>query len=139
MVIRSAADLLSGPAGLAAWLRASLLTGPAASVSLPLDTGTATETIPAHLRRLVIKRDQHCRFPGCQQPAVACQPHHIVPRSDGGPTSLDNLLLLCSFHHLIAIHRWGWSVVLHADGTVTVTSPDHARTLHSHGPPSQAA
>jgi len=87
----------------------------------------------------VTARDRHCRFPGCAQPPAACQPHHIVPRSQGGPTSLTNLLLLCTFHHLIAVHRWGWGIVLLPDGTVTATSPDRSRTLHSHGPPSRAA
>jgi hypothetical protein len=53
--------LLSGPGGLAAWLRARLAPGPAASVSLPLDIGTATDTIPAHLRRAVAVRDRGCR------------------------------------------------------------------------------
>ncbi len=43
--------LLSGPAGLASRLRTTRLTGPAASISLPLDCGTATDTIPAHMRR----------------------------------------------------------------------------------------
>ncbi len=132
-------DLLSGPHGLAAYLRTGLLGGPAASVSLPLDTGAATETIPVHLRRVVTARDRHCRFPGCHQPPAACQPHHIVPRSQGGKTCLTNLLLLCMFHHLIAVHRWGWGIVLLPDGTVTATSPDCDRTLHSHGPPRQAA
>jgi hypothetical protein len=28
---------------------------------------------------------------------------------------------------------------LNSDGTTTATSPDRTRTLHSHGPPSQAA
>jgi hypothetical protein len=130
---------MSGPGGLAAWLRTGLLDGPAASMSLPLDVGAATETIPAHLRRAVIARDRCCRFPGCDQPAMACQPHHIIPRSQGGPTSLTNLLLLCSFHQKIAVHRWGWGIVLLPDGTVTATSPDRTRTLRSHGPPSQAA
>jgi Domain of unknown function (DUF222) len=139
MVLSAAADLLSGPAGLAAYLRTRLLPGTAASVSLPLDVGAATETIPVHLRRAVAARDRHCRFPGCTQPPAACQPHHIVPRSEGGPTSLINLLLLCTFHHLIAVHRWGWGITLHPDGTVTATSPDGSRVLHSHGPPSQAA
>jgi hypothetical protein len=139
ILISRAADLLSGPHGLAAYLRTGLLDGPAASVSLPLDTGTATETIPAHLRRLVITRDRHCRFPGCAQPPAACHPHHIVPRSHGGRTCLTNLLLLCTFHHLIAVHRWGWDIVLLPDGTVTATSPDRSRTLHSHGPPGRAA
>jgi hypothetical protein len=139
ILIARAADLLSGPAGLAAWLRGGLLTGPAASVSLPLDTGAATETIPAHLRRLVIARDRGCRFPGCEQPSAACQPHHILPRSQGGRTCLTNLLLLCTFHHLIAVHRWGWGIVLFPDGTVTATSPDGRRILRSHSPPAHAA
>ncbi len=139
MVLAAAADLLSGPGGLAAYLRTNLLPGPAASVSLPLDIGAATETIPVHLRRAVTARDRRCRFPGCDQPPAACHPHHIVPRSQGGPTCLTNLLLLCAFHHLIAVHRWGWSITLHPDGTVTATSPDSSRTLHSHGPPAHAA
>jgi len=53
----------------------------------------------------------------------------------GGQT---NCILLCSFHHLIMIHRWGWTITLHADGTTTATSP-HGRTLHSHSPPTTAA
>jgi len=87
----------------------------------------------------VAVRDRGCRFPGCDQPVAACQPHHIVPRAQGGPTCLINLMLLCTFHHLIAIHRWGWGIVLHPDGTVTATSPDGGKTLHSHGPPPAAA
>jgi hypothetical protein len=135
MVLAGAADLLSGPGGLAAYLRTRLAPGTVASVSLPLDIGAVTDTIPVHLRRAVAVRDRHCRFPGCDQPIAACQPHHIIPRSQGGPTCLTNLLALCSFHHLIAIHRWGWGIALHPDGTVTATSPDASRTLHSHGPP----
>jgi hypothetical protein len=138
-VLAAAADVLSGPAGLAAYLRTGILGGAAAAISLPLDTGTATDSIPAHLRRLVILRDRHCRFPGCYQPPAACQPHHIRPRSKGGKTSLTNMTLLCTFHHLIVIHRWGWDIALNPDGTVTVTSPDGTRVLHSHSPPTQAA
>jgi hypothetical protein len=139
MIVKAAADLLSGPGGLASCLRTRLAPGTVASVSLPLDVGALTETIPVHLRRAVAVRDRGCRFPGCDQPAAACQPHHIVPRAQGGPTCLTNLMLLCSFHHLVAVHRWGWGIVLHPDGTVTATSPDGDKTLHSHGPPPAAA
>ena len=135
MILKAAADLLSGPGGLASYLRTRLAPGTVASVSLPLDVGALTETIPVHLRRAVAVRDRGCRFPGCDQPVAACQPHHIIPRAQGGPTCLTNLTLLCSFHHLIAVHRWGWGIVLHPDGTVTATSPDGDKTLHSHGPP----
>ena len=136
-----AADVLSGPAGLAAFLRGNYVAAgrPFANISLPLDVGNATEEIAAHLRRAVIRRDRCCRFPGCEQPPAACQVHHVRHRKDGGPTSLSNLILLCRFHHLIAVHRWGWAIALHPDGTVTATSPDRDRTLHSHGPPARAA
>jgi hypothetical protein len=139
IILARAADLLSGPDGLAAYLRTRLPEDLAASVSLPLDIGAVTDTIPVHLRRAVAARDRGCRFPGCDQPAAACQPHHIVHRSEGGPTSLTNMTLLCSFHHLIAVHRWGWGITLHSDGTVTATSPDRSRVFHSHGPPATAA
>src|SRR5580658_3848500 len=138
-VLAAAADVLSGPAGLAAYLRTGVLGGAAAAISLPLDTGKATDTIPPHLRRLVILRDRYCRWPGCHRPPARCHPHHIRPRHKGGKTSLVNLALLCSFHHLVLIHREGWQIVLNPDGTVTVTSPDGDRILHSHSPPSQAA
>ncbi len=139
LILKAAADLLSGPGGLASYLRTRLAPGTVASVSLPLDVGALTETIPVHLRRAVAVRDRGCRFPGCDQPVAACQPHHIIPRAQGGPTCLTNLTLLCSFHHLVAVHRWGWGIVLHPDGTVTATSPDGQKTLHSHGPPPAAA
>ena len=139
-LLRHAAGVLSGPAGLAAFLRTGLLpAGFPASVSLPLDAGAATSTVPPHLRRAVIARDRHCAAPGCDQRPAACQVHHITPRSEGGPTSLANLLLLCPFHHLIAIHRWGWTITLNADGTTTMTSPDGRKTQHSHGPPHHIA
>jgi hypothetical protein len=103
-----AADALSGPEGLAARLRAALDGTPLTTVSLPLDIGAATETIPAHLRRAVTTRHSHCAFPGCDQPASVCDVHHIVPRSRGRPTALPSLVPLCGFHHQVAVHRWGW-------------------------------
>jgi hypothetical protein len=138
LAIGHAARLLSGPGGLASWLRTSQLAGPAATVSPPLDIGAATDTIPFHLRRAIARRDAHCRFPGCQQPAAACHVHHLVPRSQGGATSIGNCCLLCAFHHLVAVHRWGWRLTLNPDGTTTATSPDGDRTYHSHAPPMAA-
>jgi len=130
-----AADALSGPDGLAARLRAALGERPLTTLSLPLDIGAASETIPAHLRRAVTTRHPHCAFPGCDQPATVCDIHHIVPKSRGGPTSLPNLVPVCTFHHLTAIHRWGWRLTLHSDGTTTATSPNGTKTLNSHSPP----
>jgi len=134
-----AADALSGPGGLPARLRAALDGTPLTTVSLPLDIGAATETIPAHLRRAATTRHPRCAFPGCDQPASVCDIHHLIPRARGGPTALPNLVPLCGFHHQIAVHRWGWELHLNPDGTTTATSPDRTRTLHSHGPPPSRA
>ncbi|HEY9242527.1 MAG TPA: HNH endonuclease signature motif containing protein, partial [Streptosporangiaceae bacterium] len=139
ILLRHAANVLSGPGGLASFLRTRLTGGQVPSVSLPLDTGTPATMIIPCLRRLVMARDRHCAFPGCHAPPAACQVHHLKPKANGGETRLANLVLLCAFHHLIAVHQWGWTLTLHADGTITAVSPDHTRTLHSHGPPSQAA
>ncbi len=137
-ILRWSLDLLSGPGGLASQLRGTLLGAPFNTPSQPLDLGRTTRTIPPRLRTAVIQRDRHCQFPGCTQPPSACEVHHLIPWAKGGRTSLGNLRLLCRFHHLIAIHRWGWTITCHPDGTTTATGPD-GRTLHSHGPPQQTA
>ncbi|MBC6463011.1 HNH endonuclease signature motif containing protein [Actinomadura sp. HBU206391] len=137
-MLRWAVQVLSGPGGLASYVRTRRLTGPLATPSIVLDAGTDGRTVPAALERLVRRRDRQCRFPGCDQPAALSQVHHITPRSRNGPTALWNLLTLCSFHHLIAVHTWGWNIALNADGTTTATAPD-GRTLNEHHPPHRAA
>ncbi len=139
ILLRHAAAVLSGPGGLASFLRTRLTGGPFPSASLPLEAGTPTNLITGALRRAVTARDRHCAFPGCDTPPAACQVHHLTPKARGGPTKLGNLILLCTFHHLIAVHQWGWTLTLHADATITASSPGHSRTLHSHSPPNQAA
>ena len=94
--------------------------------------------IPAAIRRAVILRDQHCRFPGgCDQPAAGCEVHHLTHKADGGKTSVKDCGLFCFFHHQIVIHQWGWTVVLNPDGTTTAWNKDKTKVLHSHGPPAR--
>ncbi|MEE9177425.1 MAG: DUF222 domain-containing protein [Acidimicrobiia bacterium] len=69
-----------------------------------LDVGRKTRAIPAGLRRAVIARDRHCTAPGCGRSARWCDVHHIVFWADGGETVLDNLCLLCRYHHTL-IHK----------------------------------
>ncbi len=66
--------------------------------SEPLDVGRKTPVVPAPLRRAVVVRDRHCRFPGCDRPAPCCDAHHAVHWTDGGHTKLSNLLLLWRRH-----------------------------------------
>jgi hypothetical protein len=134
-VIGKAVDILSGEPGLAAHLWRNLmgqvgLGGP----SLPLDVGD-TDHIPWWLRRAVHTRNQRCRWPGgCDQPAAACQPHHVVHRAGHGATKIGNLIDLCHFHHLVVIHRWGWTLKVCGDGTLEARSPD-GRMIKEHSRP----
>jgi Domain of unknown function (DUF222) len=134
-IIGKAADLLSGPGGLASFLRTRQLGARLAGPSLPLDVGYS-DNVPAGIRNAVILRDQHCRWVGgCHQPAAACEVHHVKHKADGGPTGVKDCILLCWFHHQVVIHRWGWTLVLNPDGTTTAWNPDRTKVLHSHSPP----
>jgi hypothetical protein len=96
-IIGKAVDLLSGPGGLASFLRRRQLGARLGGPSLPLDVGVSRD-IPGAIRRAVILRDQHCRFPGgCDQPADACEVHHLRHRAHGGPTSVTDCALFCFF------------------------------------------
>ena len=94
-IIGKAVSLLSGPGGLASFLRRRQLGARLGGPSLPLDVGMSSD-IPAAIRRAVILRDQHCRFPGgCDQPAAGCEVHHLRHKADGGKTSVTDCGLFC--------------------------------------------
>ena len=137
-VIGKAVDLLSGPGGLAGFLRRRQLGARLAGPSLPLDIGMS-ESIPAGIRNAVILRDKHCQWAGrCNQPASACEVHHVRHKKNGGKTSTKDCVLLCFYHHQVVIHRWGWTLVLNPDGTTTAWNKDKTKVLHSHSPPARA-
>jgi hypothetical protein len=136
-----ALQFCSGPHGPAAALRAAVANGdtPQVPLSYPLDIGRS-ETVPGWMRRAVITRDRHCRWPGgCDQPPARCQVHHLTPKKAGGSTSLANCLLLCAFHHLVAVHRWGWTLQALGAGALEARSPDGTTVYRSHAPPARPA
>jgi hypothetical protein len=83
--------------------------------SEPLNLGRLRRLISAGLRRALFLRDRGCAFPGCHRPPRHCQGHHIRHWADGGPTDLNNLVLLCAHHHRL-MHRSGWEVRIAVDG-----------------------
>ncbi|MET8261310.1 DUF222 domain-containing protein [Micromonospora sp. NPDC005205] len=80
-----------------------------------LDVGRQRRLITGPLRRALVLRDGGCAFPGCDRPARWCAAHHIRHWADGGPTSLDNAVLLCGHHHR-HVHQSDWVVRLGDDG-----------------------
>ncbi|MFD0327839.1 HNH endonuclease [Streptacidiphilus monticola] len=100
----------------------------------PLSIGRATRTVPAHLRDAVTARDRHCAWPGCTRPPTWCETHHLIHWADGGPTSLDNLALLCGAHHS-ELHTTGWELRMHHGRPVPVPPQDYRpppNTRHPH-------
>jgi Domain of unknown function (DUF222)/HNH endonuclease len=81
-----------------------------------IGVGRTTQAVPPWLKRLVKNRDRCCTFPGCNDRRYT-EAHHVWHWALGGPTDLDNLILVCGFHHK-AVHEYGWSVNRRADGAV---------------------
>lgn len=69
-----------------------------------LRVGAGTRLFGLSLLRALWWRDRGCTFPGCDQPAWACEAHHLLHWIDGGPTTLVNAGLLCGRHHTVC-HR----------------------------------
>jgi hypothetical protein len=57
----------------------------------------------------LIARDKGCTFPGCTMPPAWTEKHHVVPWRNGGLTNLDNLVLVCDYHHDHHL-REGWRI-----------------------------
>src|SRR3954468_47004 len=69
----------------------------------------------------LIARDGGCSFPGCDRPPEGCERHHVIAWVDGGPTDLQNLTLLCAYHHHNFAGR-GWTCRM-IDGLPAWTPP----------------
>ncbi|MUM29918.1 HNH endonuclease signature motif containing protein [Mycolicibacterium sp. CBMA 295] len=82
-----------------------------------IGSGRATRQISRRLRRALEHRDQMCVVPGCGA-TRGLHAHHIRHWEDGGPTELDNLVLVCPYHHR-----------LHHRGGITITGPAHQLTV----------
>ena len=138
-IIGKAVDLLSGPGGLASFLRRRQLGARLAGPSLPLDIG--------------LHRDHPGRDPQRGHPARPALPvgrtaatspprHARSTTSSTRPTAArpasETVFYCAAFHHQVVIHRWGWTLVLNPDGTTTAWNPDKTKVLHSHSPPARA-
>ncbi|HST49103.1 HNH endonuclease signature motif containing protein [Jatrophihabitans sp.] len=76
-----------------------------------LNYGTTRRYASEKQSLALIARDQGCAFPGCTDPPEWTEKHHVIPWSEGGPTDLNNLVLLCDYHH-DRIDTGGWQVTM---------------------------
>jgi hypothetical protein len=75
----------------------------------PLSIGRKTRIVPKAIQRALRARDNAgCKFPGCKNRRYL-HSHHVEHWSNGGETSLDNLMLLCTKHHTL-VHEGGFRI-----------------------------
>ena len=74
-----------------------------------LDVGQSRRLFPPGLRKALTARDGGCAFPDCMMPSPWTEAHHIIPWSRGGPTTVDNGVLLCIRHHHL-LHQNEWTI-----------------------------
>jgi hypothetical protein len=93
-----------------------------------LATDTIGRLATAAQQHALAARDRGCAWPGCTTPPNLCEAHHVVWWSRGGPTTIDNLALLCHRHHT-QIHSQleepgaGWHMLVR-DGLPWFRPPD---------------
>jgi hypothetical protein len=83
--------------------------------------GRARREPTAAQRREVMRRDRHCRFPGCTN-VTFTNAHHVVPWIPGGRTDLQNLALMCLHHHRL-VHSNAWTMTGNANEELTFVGP----------------
>ena len=122
------------PTGVPAGLRPATTAKPSSRIVKVFNTATPPPAVDryrpsAQIIRHVRARDRHCRFPGCQQPAINCDIDHTIPYPHGR-TDPANLHCLCRRHHRQKTHT-GWTVTTLEGDILQWTSP-LGRTYLSH-------
>jgi hypothetical protein len=104
------------------------------SDSAVIDVGRSRRVVAGSTRRALNVRDRHCQWPGCERPPSSCDAHHLIYWTRGGPTDLDNLVLLCSRHHWM-VHEGAWQIARDDSGRIlTIPSPAYLARQWCRGP-----
>ena len=83
----------------------------------PLDASRAQRRFSVTQEKAILARDRTCRYPGCTRGVEYSEIHHAQEWEEGGPTIVDNAVLLC-FHHHQHIHSEHIIITHHAGGFV---------------------
>jgi hypothetical protein len=100
----------------------------------PLAVGRSQRLATKAQRVALAVRDQGCIL--CERPPTECQTHHLTDWANGGPTDIDQMVLLCWVHHReVELNRWRITPNPNPDGphwNITPTPRHHWRTRHRH-------
>jgi hypothetical protein len=100
----------------------------------PAEDRPTRRTPGSALATWIAARDRTCRAPGCRVPARAADIDHTIDHSDGGPTTHDNLAIVCRHHHRLK-HEGGWRVAQPEPGMLVWTSPGGREYSRKPDPP----
>jgi len=103
----------------------------------PLRLGRTRREPSRGLLTALRHRDRECVFPGCGSRRFT-HAHHERWWSRAGPTDIENLVLICSFHHRL-VHEGGWRLHRPAGGPVAWYRPDGTRYVPGPAPPEGTA
>ena len=98
------------PLTIRGWMPSSTLRGLLSDKGRPLHLGRTVRLATAAQKRTLLIRDGGCAFPGCCR-RDHLNAHHVVEWIDGGPTSVDNMVLLCRTHHRM-LHRGEFTITM---------------------------
>jgi hypothetical protein len=103
----------------------------------PVGLGRLSREPSEWMLRQLRHRDGGCTFPACGARRFA-NAHHIEWWSAGGRTDLDNLAMVCTFHHKL-VHEYGWRIRRSRSGDIRWFRPDGSRFLVRPRAPGQIA
>lgn len=75
----------------------------------PIDVGLTQRLFTLRQRIALAAIWGGCAHPDCDRPPSWCEAHHATEWDNGGPTDINNGVLLCRFHHML-IHNNGWTI-----------------------------
>jgi hypothetical protein len=94
-----------------------------------LDVGRSHRLVTSKQYRALSRRHGGCcAHPGCPNTAKL-HAHHVIPWLVGGPTNLDNLILLCERHH-VALHDGDYRIRKLGKGAFRFETPDGVDLEH---------
>jgi len=88
-----------------------------------IGSGRKTRLFPPGVLRAIMRRDQGCRFPGCERRRWV-HGHHVNEwNRDKGTSDEDNGIILCDHHHTF-VHEYGWVIEGSVYGQLLFIRPD---------------
>ncbi|HZU80110.1 MAG TPA: DUF222 domain-containing protein [Acidimicrobiales bacterium] len=94
-----AEGIVLAPGSLLPWFDQAYVERAVFTPSGRVEVSAAARFFSGATRRAIELRDRRCTYEFCDVPLERCQCDHVVPFSEGGPTTQENGRLLCPFHN----------------------------------------